>query len=241
MIKLSIIIPVYNERSTVEKVVSEVFRLKLKGVRKEVIVVDDCSNDGTKIILKKIRPNYLFTLLENRRNRGKGFSIKRGIKKVTGDIILIQDADLEYQVKDYPKLLSPIIEKKTDFVLGSRHLNTNPWKARKFLHSGIYAKVLNFGGVFYTKLFNILLGSNISDPGTMFKIFRVECLNNINLRSNSFDIDWELVSKFYKKGIMPLEIPISYKSRSPEEGKKIRFMRDGFLILKAIILYSFSD
>lgn len=241
MIKLSIIIPVFNEKKTIEEVIKRIKKVILKEIRKELIVVDDCSTDGTTKILKDSQKKYKFVLLRNKKNSGKGFSVRKGLEIATGDIIMIQDADLEYDISEYPDLISPIIEKKAKFVMGSRHLQKGGWKMRQFLDSKVYAKVLNAGSIFYSRLFSFVYNVKLTDPGTMYKIFRKECLDEITLKSNHFDIDWELAGKLIKRGYKPLEIPISYKSRSPKEGKKIKFGRDGFLILKSIIYYKFFN
>lgn len=240
--KLSIVIPVYNEISTVEQVIKNVLKVKVPNVTKEIIVIDDASTDGTTKLLKTLRRNGLnFTLKQHRINSGKGTAIRTGLKYISGDIILFQDADLEYRIEEYPELLLPIISGQTKFVMGSRHLYVSAFKSREFLDSKVYAKVLNFGGVLYDRLVNVLYNVKLTDPGTMYKVFHKDCLKDITLKSNHFDIDWEIVAKFIKKGYMPIEIPISYKSRSPKEGKKIRFLRDGYLILFAIIKYRFFN
>ncbi len=241
MLKLTIIIPVYNEERTIAEVLKKVTKVKLKNITKEIIIVNDSSTDNTKTVIENYKNQINFKLLHNKRNSGKGFSVRRGLKIATGDIILIQDADLEYEINEYPEVLEPILKKKTQFVLGSRHLNTKPWKTHSFLDSKIYARVLNAGAVFYSKLVNLVLGTNLTDPGTMYKVFTKDCLEGVNLKSNHFDIDWEIVTKFVKKGIVPIEVPITYKSRSPKEGKKIKLFRDGILIFWAIIRYKFVD
>lgn len=239
MTKLSIIIPVYNEARTIKIVLDRVNNLKINGLTKEIIVVDDGSNDGTEKILKKEREKYIY--VKHSKNKGKGAAVKTGLSKATGNIILIQDADLEYRFEDYPELLDPILRNEANFVLGSRHLNTSKWKTREFIDSKMYAAVLNIGGIFYTKLFNFLYGVSLTDPATMYKIFRRECIKDIIFKSNYFELDWEMVAKLIKKGNIPIEIPVSYKSRSPKEGKKIKLLRDGFLVLWAIIKFRFFD
>jgi len=241
MIKLSIIIPVFNEFKTIEKVIKRVSNVPLKDIKKEIIVIDDCSTDGTEDILKKISGKYKFIHLVNNVNKGKGYSVRLGLKYASGDILMIQDADLEYDIGEYPDLIEPIIKNRTSFVLGSRHLQKGAWKMRQFLDSKYYAKILNVGSMFYSKLFSFVYQVNLTDPGTMYKIFRKECLNDIKLKSDFFDIDWELAAKIIKKGYKPLEIPISYQSRSPKEGKKIKLGRDGLLILGAILRYKFFN
>lgn len=241
MTKLSIIIPVFNENRTIEEVIKRVRQVKLKNIKKEIIVVDDCSTDGTDKIIKSLTAKHKFINLRNFKNRGKGYSVRKGLKVATGDIILIQDADLEYDIQEYPDLLEPILNGQTKFVLGSRHLQKGGWRMRKFLDSRVYAKILNFGSILYSRLFNLVYGVNLTDPGSMYKIFSKECLSDITLKSNHFDIDWELAGKLIKKGYIPLELPISYKSRSPKEGKKIKFGRDGALILYSILKYRFLN
>lgn len=241
MFKLSIVVPVYNEAKTVTKILDQVFSVKLKNITKEIIVVDDCSSDGTRDILDQYQLNHNIIFLKHTQNSGKGAAVKTGLKVASGDIILIQDADLEYDPNDYPDLLKPIISGGGQFVLGSRHSPNCGWKTRKFLDSKIYAHLLNIGGLLYGKLVNFLYNVRLTDPGTMYKVFRKECLEEIDLKSDRFDIDWELVAKMIKKGFIPLEIPVSYKSRSPKEGKKMRFFQDGTLILWSIIKYRFFD
>lgn len=239
--KLSIVIPVYNEVSTVEEVLRRISKLKLARVTKEIIVVDDGSSDGTTKLLKFLQKKMNFSLKIHKINTGKGAAVRTGLKFVTGEIILIQDADLEYNIDEYPELVQPIIQGKTKFVMGSRHLNTRGWKTREFLDSKVYARILNTGGVLYNILVNTVYNVKLTDPGTMYKVFHRDCLDGITLKSNHFDIDWEIVGKFLRKGYKPLEIPVSYKSRSPKEGKKIKFVRDGCLIFIAIIKYRFFD
>jgi glycosyltransferase involved in cell wall biosynthesis len=241
MVKLSIIIPVFNENRTIEEVIKRVSQVSLKNIQKEIIVIDDCSTDGTDKIINSLHGKYKFLSLKNIRNSGKGYSVRRGLEIATGEVLMIQDADLEYDINEYPDLLEPILKGKAKFVLGSRHLQKGAWRMRQFLDSRVYAKILNTGSIFYSKLFNWVYGVNLTDPGTMYKVFRKECLHGVELKSNHFDIDWELVGKLIKKKIVPLEVAISYKSRSPKEGKKIKFLRDGVLILTAIIRYRITN
>lgn len=237
--KLSIVIPVYNEVGLVRKVLRKLNNLKIKGINKELIVIDDGSTDGTTKLLDSYKNNYHYRLFKHPKNLGKGAAVKTGLRNLTGQIVIIQDADLEYDIKDYPELLKPILDNQTKFVLGSRHLKSR-WKIRKFAAT-LYALGINLGRVLYTNLFNLLYGVRLTDPASMYKVFSSDCLKGINFKSNKFELDWEMVAKFIKKGHIPKEIPISYRSRSTKEGKKIKFLRDGIQVLFAIIRFRFTN
>ena len=238
--KLTIIIPIYNEAATVEKLMEKVLAVKL-SIKKEIIIIESNSTDGTREIIKKYEKLKNITILYQDKPQGKGNALKLGFQHATGDIILIQDADLEYKPEEYPLLLQPILDNKTSFVLGSRPMGKDTWKIREYLKDTVYARLLNLGGLFYNTLFNVLYGVHLTDPSTMFKIFKRECIKDITFKCNYFDLDWEIVAKLVKKGYNPIEIPISYTSRSLYEGKKIRFLRDGFLVFLAIVRYRFFD
>lgn len=239
--KLSIIMPVFNEINTVEEVIKSVNAVKLPNLSKELIIIDDCSTDGTRQLLKKLQKKYGYSLKLQKQNGGKGAAVKEGFKKVTGDIILIQDADLEYKISEYPELLEPILKKGYKFVLGSRHLTNRKWKSRQFIDNKYYAQILNWGGNLYTQIFNTLYGTRLTDPATMYKVFTKESIKDLDFKCNRFELDWEIVAKLVKKGIIPYEVPISYKSRSPAEGKKIKFFKDGSQVLFAIFRFRFFD
>jgi glycosyltransferase involved in cell wall biosynthesis len=238
--KLSIILPVYNEAKTLKKLMSQVLRTKI-SINKEIIIIESNSTDGTREIVKKYEKHPLCKVYYQDRPRGKGNALKEGFKHATGDIILIQDGDLEYDPNEYQRLIKPILDKKTDFVLGSRHLSVHTHRVRKLEKNKVYAEVLNFGHFFFTNLFNILYGVKLTDPATMFKVFRKKCMKNIKFKSNYFELDWEIVAKLIKKGYVPSEVPVTYHSRSVAEGKKIRFFRDGSKVFYAIIKYRFFD
>lgn len=241
MLKLSIIIPVYNEAATVEKLMEKVLAVKLPKLTKEIIIVESNSTDGTREIIKKYEKKKNIKIIYQDKSKGKGNAVKEGLQHASGDIVLIQDADLEYNPAEYGRLLQPILDGKTSFVLGSRPMGLSTWKIRFYFEDALYQKVLNYGGILYTLLFNLLYLVWITDPATMYKVFRKDCLEHITLRSNYFDLDWELVAKLVRKGYKPIEVPISYNSRSLAEGKKIRFFRDGFLVFLAIIRFRFFD
>lgn len=243
--KVSIIIPVFNEGNTVFELLSQVFRQELPfSLKKEIIIIEsNSSDDSRKICQEFVNDNkdkgVEFQLLLQEKAMGKGFATRAGLKKVTGDIVLIQDADLEYDVKDYPLLLEPIYKGHTQFVLGSRHLSAGSWKIRHFEESTFKSYVLNFGGWLFHTLFNVLYGVSLTDPTTMYKVFRSHCLKDVRLESNRFDFDFEMVAKLIRLGYTPLEVPVSYNSRGFEEGKKVTMFRDPLTWVRAIIKYRF--
>ena len=227
--KLSILIPVYNEEKTVEKLIKKVKKVKLP-IKKEIVVVDDKSTDKTLSILKKIKG---IKLIEHKKNIGKGAAIKTAIKNADGEIIIIQDADLEYNPEDYNALIRPIIEKKEKVVYGSRVL-----KKENRLYSSLEFYI---GGNFLTLLTNILYPSaHITDEPTCYKVFRADVLKSIKLKCKRFEFCPEVTAKILKKGIKIKEIPISYFPRTVKEGKKINW-KDGFEAIWTLIKYRFKD
>lgn len=234
MTKLSIIIPVYNEKNTISKVINDIKKVKIKDIKKEVIVVDDFSTDNTRSILKKIKENGI-RIFYHTKNIGKGASIRTGLDHATGDIILIQDADWEYDPNEYPKLLKPIIENKSKVVYGSR------LKAIQKNRDSIY-KLHYFGNLFLTWMTNMMYNAKITDMETGYKVFTREVLDKIGpkLRAKRFDFEPELTAKILKKGYQIHEVPISFYARKFEQGKKITW-RDGIKALFYLIKYRFVD
>jgi glycosyltransferase involved in cell wall biosynthesis len=238
--KVSIIIPVFNEAQTVAELLEQVWAQSLT-LEKEIIIVESNSTDGSRELVQKfakekegsVTDSVLLILQE--KPRGKGFAVREGFKNATGDIILIQDADLEYDVTDYPKVLQPIIDGSTSFVLGSRHVQGDTRNIRKFEGSPIKARFMNFGAVLFHTFFNVLYGVRLTDPTTMFKVFKRSCLDSFTLSGNRFDLDFELLGKLIRAGFHPIEVPISYKSRSFAEGKKIRIILDPLLWIRIIL------
>ncbi|MDO8424451.1 MAG: glycosyltransferase family 2 protein [bacterium] len=221
---VSIIIPVYNEERTILKVIEKVSQLPFK---KEVIIVNDGSSDNTALELKKIKGKGVL-VFSHVKNRGKGAAIKSGIKKATGDIIAIQDADLEYNPKELLKLITPIIKDEADVVYGSRFLTVEHRK-------GIYY----LGNRLLTYLTQLLFWKKISDMETCYKVFSGKVLRKIHINSNRFDFEPEITAKILKLGIRFKELPISYKSRSHKEGKKLTW-KDGLQAAAALIRYRIS-
>jgi len=230
-LKLSIIIPAYNEQATITEIIQRVRAQNLNSIEKELIVVDDGSTDGTREILNQLPPQADTRILFHEYNRGKGAAVRTGLAQATGDLILIQDADLEYDPRDYPQLLQPILEGRAKVVYGSRFLG-GPRKAMLFWHM--------VGNKFLTLITNILFDSILSDMETGYKVFSAEVIRGIPLRSRRFEFEPEVTAKVLKRGHRIFEVPITYTGREYAEGKKIS-SRDGFLALWTLILYRFID
>jgi glycosyltransferase involved in cell wall biosynthesis len=232
--------PAYNERRYIEQILERVLSVELP-IEREIIIVESNSTDGTREIIKQYEQKEGIRVIYQNKPEGKGSALKEGLKHAQGDIILIQDADLEYDPADYPALLKPILDNKTDFVLGSRHLGKKTWKIRDFNRSMWDARVIDMGSELLSGLFHGLYHVKLTDPQTMYKVFKRESISGMALKSNSFAFDWEIVIKLVKKGIVPIEVPVSYKSRSKKEGKKVKIFKTGMQCLWCIIKYKFFD
>jgi glycosyltransferase involved in cell wall biosynthesis len=226
--KLSIVIPVYNEKDTILALLDRVRQVDLP---KEMIVVDDCSSDGTRQILQSLPDTVDLKVILQPENRGKGAALRTGFSAVTGDIVVIQDADLEYDPAEYPVLIEPILAKKADVVYGSRFLG-GPHRVLFFWHS--------LGNRILTTLSNMLTDLNLTDMETCYKVFRAEILKEITLRENRFGFEPEFTAKVSKKRYRIFEVPISYSGRDYSEGKKIGW-KDGVAAFYFIIKYRFVD
>lgn len=234
---VSVIMPVYNEHKTVATVLDRLIAKELKGVDKEIIVVEGNSSDGTHddVARYKDAPGVQLVLLD--RNRGKGYAVRQGFRHAQGDIILIQDADLEYDIDDYDILIEPLRTYRQAFVLGSRHDGSH--KIRIFAKQRTLAMAMNLGHVFLTELFNVLYQQRLDDPWTMYKVFRRDCLHGLKFECCRFNFDVELLSKLVRKGFHPVEIPVRYQSRSFKEGKKIKVLIDPWTWIWACAKYRF--
>jgi glycosyltransferase involved in cell wall biosynthesis len=229
---LSVIVPVFNEAGTARQALDALLAKEIPGAGIEILIVESNSSDGSREIVLGYRDRPRVKLILEDRPRGKGHAVRAGLAAATGDIVLIQDADLEYDLADYETLLAPILAGRQVFVLGSRH-GRGGWAIRKFSDQPLQALMLNVAHWTFTLLINVSLGIWLKDPFTMYKVFRRECLQGLTFRCNRFDFDWELLIKLVRKGYRPIEIPITYHSRSFKEGKKIRIFRDPFTWLIA--------
>lgn len=222
---VSIIVPVFNEAATLQTMMDGLLAKPLEGLRKQIIVVESNSTDGSRDLVRGYEKHADITVIYQPTPRGKGNAVRDGLRVATGDIVMIQDADLEYDFDDYDGLLAPLRAWQTMFVLGSRHEGS--WKVRKFNDAPLTATIFNFGHWLFKSLINIVLGTQMSDPFTMFKLFRRDALHGTNLVGNRFDLDIELVIKFVRKGYIPIELPVNYTARTFAEGKKVSLTRDG--------------
>ena len=225
---LSIIIPCYNEFGTISKIIDKIQQACKYDF--EIIVVDDCSEDGSRKILKEELSNKKIDhLILNTKNYGKGYSIRQGLKKTKNDIILIQDADLEYDPSDYNKLIAPIINDKADVVYGSRFVGSGEKRILYFWHS--------MGNAFLTFLSNMFSNLNLSDMECCYKVFKSEVIKDIELKENRFGFEPEITAKISKKNLRIYEVGVKYYGRKYSEGKKITW-KDGFSAIRSIIKYN---
>lgn len=239
---LSVVMPVYNERDTIEEIITRVLALReprghpeqrpgtAVPLRVELIVVDDGSRDGTREILSRLHEAHPFTLVLQPSNQGKGAALRRGFQEVTGDVVVIQDADLEYSPEELPELISLICEGRADVVYGSRFLGRH----RVFLFTHY------LGNRFLTLATNVLYNTILTDMETCYKAMRVEVLRSFTLRSDGFGIEPELTAKIFKRRFRVYEVPITYDGRGYDEGKKITW-RDGIVALWVLLKYRLTE
>ncbi len=228
-IKLSIVIPVYNERELLLKIIAKVEDVIKE--EKEIILVDDCSTDGTRDILKELERENKYKIFYHDVNMGKGAALRTGFEHTSGEIVMIQDSDLEYDPAEYTVLISPILKDKADVVYGSRFLS-GPHRVLFFWHY--------VGNKLLTTFSNMMTNLNLSDMETCYKVFRREVLNKVKIKSNRFGFEPEFTAKIAKNHFRIYEVPISYHGRDYSEGKKITW-KDGFVAIWCIIKYHFVD
>ncbi len=226
--RLSVIVPVYNERNTLAEIVRQMRAVELP-LEREIVVVDDGSDDGTRDLLPQLADSTVHVILHPS-NRGKGAAIRTGLAQITGDLVLIQDADLEYDPEDWPKLLAPALKGRAQVVYGSRF--TGERRNMLFLHW--------VGNRFLSLVTNLLYNTTLSDMETCYKLFDRRVLDAICLRAERFDFEPEVTAKVLRRGIRIYEVPISYSGREVHEGKKITW-RDGIVALKTLVKYRFVD
>jgi glycosyltransferase involved in cell wall biosynthesis len=224
---LSVVMPVYNERDTIAEIIARVLAVPL---RIELIVVDDGSKDGTRDLLTALQQQHGFTLIFQERNQGKGAALRRGFEAVTGEVVVVQDADLEYSPEEYPELIELICQGRADVVYGSRFLGRH----RVFLFTHY------LGNVLLTFVTNVLYNTMLTDMETCYKVMRTDVLRSMTLRSDSFGIEPELTAKIFKRGFRVYEVPITYDGRGYDEGKKITW-RDGIVALGVLVKYRFTE
>jgi glycosyltransferase involved in cell wall biosynthesis len=229
--KLSVLMPVYNEQETLREILDQVRAVELEGIEKEIIVVDDGSTDGSRDILRQEEEKGDLKIFYHQANKGKGAAVRMAIEHATGDIMLIQDADLEYDPRDYSVLIKPILEGRAEVVYGSRFLG-GPRKTMFFFHM--------VGNQLLTLFTNILYDTILSDMETCYKVFKAEVIRSIPLRSRRFELEPELTAKVLKRGHRIYEVPITYTGREYDEGKKITW-RDVIPAFWTLLKYRFVD
>jgi hypothetical protein len=237
--RLSVIMPVYNEAATFDTTAALVLAKEIPGVEIDVVMVESNSTDGSREkVLRYSKHPRVRVILEDR-PLGKGHAVRAGLEAARGDFVLIQDADLEYDVDDYDVLLEPLRACEIGFVLGMRTSADGSRGMRKFGQRGWTSDIMNLGHEVFLTLFNVVYGQRLRDPFTMYKVVRRDCLFGLTFESNRFDFDWELTAKLVRAGYHPREIPVTYRSRSFNEGKKVTMIRDPITWIRACFKYRF--
>lgn len=238
---LSVVMPVYNEVATASQVVEALLAKQIDGIDLEVVIVESNSTDGSREAMLAYRTDPRVTLVLEERPQGKGHAVRAGLAAASGDFILIQDADLEYDLDDYEAVLEPLRRIETGFVLGYRRKTDGArFGVRHFESQVIAGMAMNLANIAFLHLFNAVYGAKLRDPFTMYKVFRRECLTGLRLECNRFDFDWELAGKLLRAGYRPIEVPVTYRSRSFSEGKKVSVLRDPWSWVVACFKYRFA-
>lgn len=234
---LSVIIPVFNEKNTIVQLLERVKKADSGDYDKEIIVVDDCSTDGTRDFIAKLKGVKGVKVVFHQRNLGKGGAVRTGLQHATGDLILLQDADTEYDPNDYSRLVQPIVEGKADVVYGSRFAG----KSLQALGGGRVILPIHFiGNKVLTIITNLFYGQRLTDMETGYKVFKSSIIKNLNFKANRFDMEPEITARLIKRGIKIFEVPISYTARDFRQGKKITW-KDGVKAAWCLIKYRFAD
>jgi glycosyltransferase involved in cell wall biosynthesis len=235
---LSVILPAYNEAATIGSVLEQILTLEIPDVEIELIVVESNSTDGTKEIVQGWSGHPSMHVVWQDVALGKGNAVRAGLERATGDIVLIQDGDLEYRIDEYPVVIEPILAGEADFVLGSRHQRGQAMRVLE--GQAVRSVMMNMAHWVFCGIFNATYGVRLRDPFTMFKVYRRKCLDGVPLVCDRFDFDWELAAKLIRLGHIPVEVPITYNSRSFKDGKKIRIFLDPPSWMVACVRFRFA-
>src|SRR4030042_2947757 len=227
--KLSIVIPVYNEKKYIQEIVRRVRQVNLSGIEKEIIIVDDYSDDGSRQVIKEQLESLVDKVIYQEKNKGKGAALRSGFQAVTGDIVIVQDADLEYDPQEYDKLLKPILDEKADVVYGSRFVGSEPHRVLLFWHY--------VGNKILTLLSNMFTNMNLTDMETCYKMFLRDVLDGVKIEQDRFGFDPEITAKVARRHWRIYEVGISYSGRNYAEGKKIKW-KDGLSAIWYILKYN---
>ena len=239
-LRLSVVMPVYNERETFRTVFEELIAKTIPDTEIDIIIVESNSTDGTRDDVLAFADDPRVSVVLEDSAKGKGHAVRKGLRRASGDVILIQDADSEYDMNDYDMLLEPLRRFEASFVLGSRMRHDGRWGLRHFERAQLTSGVMNVGHLAFLGLFNTVYRQRLSDPFTMYKVFRRDCLTDMYLECDRFDFDWELTAKLIRRGYTPLELPVHYESRSFSEGKKITMIGDPLSWVRACFKYRFA-
>ncbi len=238
--RLSVVVPVYNERATFSTMMKTLVDKEIEGVDIDIVVVESNSTDGTRDEVLSYADHARVTVVLQEAARGKGNAVRAGLERATGDFVLVQDADLEYDMDDYEVLLQPLQRFEAGFVLGARRAAGHTWRIRHFGGDASLALLMNVGHQIFLALFNAVYRQKLHDPFTMYKLFRRDAIFGLNFECDRFDFDWELTAKLVRAGYTPLELPVTYHSRSFGEGKKVSLVRDPLTWVTACFKYRFS-